>query len=192
MPLDFELIDKSIAHSKKQIELKDTTDSVDLFFVEDFLHPELLQKLVGTITSEPLEWKKVQYQEYQNRLEVTWLPDSVIEETHIVLESLTESIGNIWNGPRKFLGISIWQDQSPYSIRPHSDQSLIGYSLQVYLNTNDKNLSTQFQINDNIVGPKYQTNCGYLMNNDSKILHWMLQDIPKNFTRYSLYAIWKD
>jgi len=191
MPLDFNLIDKSITHSKERINLRMHTSSSDLFFVEDFLHSELIQKLVTSITTESFDWKTVQYQENLNRLEVTWLPDSVIEETHIVIESLTETIGNIWHHPRKFLGISIWQDKSPYKIQPHADQILIGYGLQIYLNSNPTNLSTQFQL-DETISPKYQTNCGYLMNNDSKILHWMSQDIPKDFTRYSLYAVWTD
>ena len=41
-----------------------------------------------------------------------------------------------------------------------------------------------------IICPEYVTNAGYLMNNQSKVKHWMNQSIPKNFNRYSLYATW--
>ena len=70
------------------------------------------------------------------------------------------------------------------------DHDLIKTSLQVYLNSTEKNLATQFEYNGEIICPDYVTNAGYLMNNKSKVKHWMKQSIPTHFTRYSLYATW--
>jgi len=168
------------------------TDCKDLYFFQNFLYPPLLSKLIEFVNSEELEWTVARLQETQQRREIAWLPDSIIEETHTVIENLTNTINDKLNIKQKFNGISIWKDWGSYKIERHSDQELIKTSLQVYLNSTKKNLATQFKCNGEIICPEYVTNAGYLMNNKSKVKHWMHQSIPKNFNRYSLYATWSD
>jgi len=190
--IDHNLIKAGTKHSKYILDITLPRDCEDLYFFRNFLYPPLLNKLVKFISMEELEWTVVPLQETQQRREVAWLPDSIIEETHTVIENLTNTINDKLNIKQKFNGISIWKDWGSYESGRHSDQELIKTSLQVYLNSTEKNLATQFEYNGEIISPDYVTNAGYLMNNKSKVKHWMKQSIPKNFNRYSLFATWTD
>ena len=192
--IDHNLIKAGTKHSNYVLDITLPGDCKDLYFFQNFLYPPLLNKLIEFVSSEELEWAVVRYLGIwpRGRREVTWLPDSVIEETHTVIENITNTINNKLNIKQEFNGISIWKDWGSYKSGRHSDQELIKTSLQVYLNSTEKNLATQFECNGEIICPKYVANAGYLLNNQSKVKHWMKQPIPKNFNRYSLFATWSD
>ena len=62
--------------------------------------------------------------------------------------------------------------------------------MQIYLNGDDSmDLGTRFQVNT-VVKIPYKTNHGYLMDNRQNIKHFYNGKSPKDYHRYSLYAIW--
>lgn len=192
MPLDFNLVEESIAYSLDKIKNKKSTASPHLFLLEDFIYPPLLEKLYQLITADQnLPWHTVAYQESSGRTAVSWLSDSAVEETHMVFDSLTQEINQITGDNLKFMGIDVWRDLFPYTIVKHSDQNLIRCAIQIYLNETTVDLATKFCYNNLTIAPPYKTNYGYLMDNQGKVAHWMTTAVPQDFARYSLYAIWK-
>jgi len=183
--IDHNLIKAGTKHSKHVLAMMAATDCKDLYFFQNFLYPPLLNKIREFVSSEDDVGPG-----WLGRREITWLPDSVIEETYTVIENLTNTINDKLNVKQKFNGISIWKDWGSFQARRHSDRETINTSLQVYLNSTETNLATQFECNGEIICPKYVANAGYLLNNQSKPIHWMKQPIPKNFNRYSLFATW--
>lgn len=191
MPLDHLLIEDSKIYSQVRLNNTVATASPDLQFVSDFIYPPLLDKLVNFINNDQLDWQDEIYQESKNRSKLNWIPDSVLEETHIVLDSLTDQLNKTYNKQTKFLGLSVWKDQQGYTIRPHTDQPLISISLQIYLSELANDLSTHFLYNGKVLGPEYVKNSGYIQNNVG-ITHFMVNPVPAGHVRYSLYAIWTD
>lgn len=192
MTIDQQLIEKSSNFSIDRFQERKSTECSYLYFLSDFLLTELLEKLTTYITNEDLPWEQVARQEYANRRSVSWIPDSVVEETHMVFESITPSIENLLQRNQKFDGISIWKDQYPYQIKPHADQREIGSAIQIYLNSCKDNVVTSFSWGDSVLKPKNRANCGYFIDNHGQVIHWLESPVPKDFIRYSLYAIWKN
>jgi len=191
MPLDFDLIDRSTEYSTKQIQNLINTECPYLFFLDSFIDPELLEKLLNFISTEELIWLPETNQEYQNRLKLNWVFDTVVEETHIVLENLTTELNLKFNRNNKFLGLSVWKDQEGYTIGKHNrDNTIIDLAIQLYLTDGDTNLGTTFEYNHSKLQTKYQKNHGYLIDNSIGVTHYMMTPVPKEHTRYSLYAIW--
>lgn len=192
MPIDQNLIELASAYSIDKLQHKTDTSCPYLCLLEDFLYPPLLEKLYNEITNnQNLPWQIIEYQKHRPRTSLSWLSDSVVEETHIVMESLTEEINRITGHNLKFNGISLWKDIESYTLEPHSDRDVIRAAIQIYLNEIDVDLSTKFCYNNKIISPVYRTNHGYFMDNEGAVQHWMATPVPKGFTRYSLYAIWK-
>jgi len=191
MPINFELVDNSIAHLKSRMDARISTNCPDLWFLEDFLYTPLKDKLWEFISGiDKQDWAIMPEQSALSRRYINWQPDTVIEETHMVLESATTYLESLLGQTLKFHGISIWRDEFPYCIGRHSDQPGIACALQIYINSMDANLATHFEYNLEILAPEYKTNSGYLMDNKSKIIHWVPERVPKAYTRYSLYATW--
>jgi hypothetical protein len=189
MPLDYTLIDASTKYSSDKLLSLGATHCPELFFLDNFLFPDLLDKLLDHITKEQLLWEKERNQENLNRVKLNWQYDTVIEETHIVMENLTNQVNNFFNCNHYFHGITIWKDQYPYALGRHCDNPDIGIALQVYLTGGIKELGTQFEYNDSVIQPVYQVNNGYIMNNNTRIPH-SVTTVSEGHTRYSLYAIW--
>jgi hypothetical protein len=191
MPINFELVNNSIAHLKSRMDARISTNCPDLWFLEDFLYVPLKDKLWEFISGiGKQEWSIMPEQSALSRRYINWQPDTVIEETHMVLESATRHLESLLDRSLKFHGISIWRDEFPYRIDKHSDQPGIACALQIYINSTDANLATHFEHGLEILAPEYKTNSGYLMDNKSKIIHWVPDRVPKSFIRYSLYATW--
>jgi len=191
MPLEFELIKKSIEYSLDKIKTMKQSDCPDLFFLNDFLYPLLMDKLVNFLTTTEIDWQVEIYQEQLNRLKINWIPDSVIEEIHIVLESLTPELNQKFNRNNKFFGITVWKDQEGYTIHKHDkDNSIIDIALQIYLSESLVNLGTSFEYNNEIIQVNYRKNHGYLYDNSRGVTHYMSIPVPKEHIRYSLYAMW--
>lgn len=198
MSLDFKLIEKSISYS---IDILETSKIIcpGLLHVTNFLHSDLLLKLQTFIFDDNLTWG---FHDYHNdyhrsintpalyRKKIDWIPDSVVEETHIVLDSLTDYLNRRFNKKNKFLGLSIYKDLSSLKLLMHTDNPVIDLSIQVYLNSNNQNLGTKFHLPQTIFQIPYKVNCGYLMDNNFKIIHSYDGFLDKNYYRYSLYAVW--
>lgn len=193
MPLDFNLLKKSIEYSTGRINACTATPTSHLFLVNDFLHKDLLEKILYCESVHSIKWETSQDNYNNSRQASVWQSDTVIEEINIVMEGLTESIKKLTNNHDLYFGSSyLWKDTKPYKIGRHSDRNLIKASIQIYLNHTDAvDLSTQFIYNQQIIKPTYKKNCGYISNNLAKVDHWMTNDIPENFERLSLYSFWK-
>lgn len=196
MTIDNNLIGKSKLHSYEKFIDKEFTSCPYLYLLNDFILPEFLDKLCLFLQDESLPWEKVgRYDHetvYLGRTKLNWIYDSVIEEAATVIESLTTEVSDVIGRPQKFLSVNIWRDQHPYQIKPHIDRNLIGSAMQIYLNTGLVDTSTHFVWKDQIIKPRNQRGSGYFMDNQGKLIHYLDNPVPKNFVRYSLYAIWQD
>ena len=189
--IDFELVEKATRFSLQQLETRVHTDCPKLFLLDSILHPELLTKLYDFISEYSDDnWASEINQEFKNRLKLNWVPESVIEETHMVIENLTDKINEIFNKQYKFLGITVWKDRYGYSISKHIDVDAIDVAMQVYLSPDSgQDYGTEFDYNNQTIIAKYKQNSGYLLGD--KIVHSMNKPVAAEDIRYSLYAIWQ-
>jgi hypothetical protein len=193
MSLDFKLIEKSTRHAINILDLSEIV-CPGLLHVSELLDPVLLVKLQDYIFNNKLVWERqedpIALSRYFGRKKINWVPDSVIEETHMVLDGLTDYVNQRFNKQNKFGGLSIWKDEHTYQVPLHTDDLRIDISMQIYLNgDNNMDLGTGFRL-DTVVKIPYKTNHGYLMDNRQKIPHFYNGKSPKDYYRYSLYAIW--
>lgn len=197
MPVDNTLINESTKYSIERLNKKTGTDCPYIFLLDDFLYSSLINKLYNYCISPDSEneWHDQEafgtIKKYKkNRKKINWVSDSVIEETHVILDNLTPYLNSEFKRNNKFLGLSLWKDISGFEIEKHIDNPQIDISLQIYLNSCTEYLGTKFEYNDNVLMTKYVSNSGYLMDNLGKVAHYFDDDIPDDFTRYSLYGIW--
>lgn len=190
MALDFDLIERSKLHASLKLATALGTDCPDLYLLDDFLYRPLLDKLVDYVTNNDLEWAVEEYQKSKNRQKIHWMSDTVIEETHIVLDSLTDLLNATFNRTDQFLGLTIWKDSAGYTIAPHCDRKIIDMAMQIYLSESDVDLATKFEYRGKLLGPKYRKNSGYLQDNSIGVNHFLHTPVPEAHIRYSLYAVW--
>ena len=193
MSLDFKLIEKSIQYALDSLKSSSIV-CPGLLYVSELLDPVLLVKLQDYISDDKLVWERQEdplaMSTYFGRKKINWIPDSVIEETHMVLDGLTDYLNQRFNKQNKFEGLSVWKDEHTYQVPLHTDDLRIDISMQIYLNGDDSmDLGTRFQVNT-VVKIPYKTNHGYLMDNRQNIKHFYNGKSPKDYHRYSLYAIW--
>jgi hypothetical protein len=130
MSIKFKLIKKSTEYSLDKLKNMTKSNCPDLFFLNDFLYPPLMDKLVDFLTTTDIDWQV--YQEQVHRLKLNWIPNSVIEEVHIVLENLTSELNQKFNRNNKFFGVSIWKDREGYTIEKHKDILITELKLRNY------------------------------------------------------------
>ena len=193
MSLDFKLIEKSIQYALDSLK-SSAIVCPGLLYVSELLDPVLLVKLQDYISDDKLVWERQEdplaMSKYFGRKKINWIPDSVIEETHMVLDGLTDYLNQRFNKQNKFEGLSVWKDEHTYQVPLHTDDLRIDISMQIYLNGDGSmDLGTRFQVNT-VVKIPYKTNHGYLMDNRQNIKHFYNGKSPKDYHRYSLYAIW--
>lgn len=185
------LIRLGTEYSQYKLQNRIVTPSSELWFLQDFIYPALLEKLFKFITtSVDLNWHLVKGQERRNRLEVSWEPESVVEEIHMVYDNLTADLNLIFARNLKFNGISIWKDGPGYMYGRHRDIDQISVAIQIYLTDGPDQLHTKFYHEDQILKSTYQKNYGYIMDNTNKLQHGIETPVPENYTRYSLYTSW--
>lgn len=191
MGLDFNLINQATKHALNSLENLEKTDCPAVFLVSNLINDELFDKLSVYIQETSL-WEKDDTTYRGNRLKLTWAPDTVIEELHIVLESVTSKMNDLFNRNNHFLGLTIWKDLETYTITPHTDNPIIDVSMQIYLTEGDSKLGTAFRYNKRVISARYQKNNGYIMDNQAKISHYLTKSVPAGHVRYSVYAIWSN
>lgn len=193
MALDFTLIEKATNYSIDQFNKKTLTDCPYIFTLNEFLYPELLEKLYKFLLSNnnwtgQEDYKNVGHRD--SRFKLNWESDTVIEEAHVVLENLTEVFNQFYNKNNKFLGINLWKDVTGFSLTTHIDNPDIDLAMQIYLNNGTDDLGTKFTYQNIIINSPYIKNHGYIMDNLGKVVHYFDSKIPLDYARYSLYAIW--
>lgn len=190
--IDQNLIELSSKHAEVKLLQGTPTSCPYLWTLEDFLPKELIVKLLDFVKQENLPWTKVIEQQYLNRQSISWLSDTVVEETRQIFDNLTSTVEKLIDSKQTFEGISIWHDQHPYQIPRHIDRSPISAAIQIYLSVGEVDTTTCFEWKNHIIKPKNAVNSGYFMNNKGKVVHYLANPVPEGFSRYSVYAIWKN
>lgn len=190
--LDFNLIEKSVLHIQN---VKPKEIIPGLYQIEDFLFPPLLKKLLSFISSNDIPWVSVddfaRGIKSSPRKKINWLSDSVIEETHKVLESYTPFINRFLNKNNIFEGISIWKDTAGFRIRPHTDNPVFDVALQLFLSDNPGiKKATTFYKDNTVYQLDHVQNTGYIIDNRRKIVHSFTEKIPNDDIRFSLHSVW--
>ena len=196
--IDINLISIAINKHKNCLEnFNKITDS--LYVVNDFFPLEVLTKLHEYIYNTK-DWNdqtvKLDSRPVFNksparkRSRLLFKHDTVLEETHIIVENFTSYLNNIFKKQLEFNGYEIWRDSAGYLIPTHSDNPDIAAAMQIFLSEHATNLGTVFNLQTPTRIP-YKINSGYLMNNEDKITHQMMTPVPDDHVRYSLYATWK-
>jgi len=188
--IDFDLVTRATEYSLRSLRERTQTCCPSLFMIESFLCPDLVSKLHEFISEYPdKNWVTEYGQSERNRMKLNWVPETVIEETHMVLENLTIAINEIFNRHDTFMGITVWKDREGYHIPKHVDNDAIDIALQLYLSPESGDFATEFLHNNEIIKAKYMQNSGYLLGD--KVIHSMTTPVSADHTRYSLYAIWR-
>lgn len=188
MPLDFRLIDESTSYSLERVREAKPSVCPYIYTLRNFLSQPLLTKLLNHLI-EYNAWDEIH--RHPGRKEIIWEADTVVEEVFMVMSSLTPAVNDLLlTNHNKFLGINLWKDSNPFTVPRHTDNPIIGTSIQIYLNSCDVDLTTKFLYGDTVINLDYISNSGYMMNNDFRAEHWMYESIPMDFKRYSLYATW--
>ena len=193
MAIDFALIDQATQYSIDQLAQKISTQCPYISILPNFIDPALLEKLYNYALVSDCWSKQEKYGSsfYEtNRFKINWEPDTVIEEVHTVFENLTDTFNQVYKKNYKFSGINLWKDSAGFHTIRHIDNPTIDLSIQIYLNDTDCDLGTKFEYANTTIKTPYLKNFGYIMNNDGKIIHYFDSEIPPEYTRYSLYAIW--
>jgi len=185
--IDQDLIKSGSQHLKNTL-VSLSSDHNGLILIDDVFTNQIIEKLLKFCVTNDA-WEKVPGQKYKDRGTISWCYDSIVEETHTILEGVTPEIVRLIQRDLVFTGVNLWKDTEGYTVERHTDNTVIQVSLQVYIQ-NLPTLSTIFEHDGNLVHTNPSTNSGYISDNSMSIPHWLSNAIPAKFTRYSLHAIW--
>lgn len=127
------------------------------------------------------------------RYKLSWQAESVIEELHEICQSQTMNIQKMFAKKiGDFRGIVIWRDHEGYSLDWHTDNPVIGTSLQVYMSGSADNPGTEFANKDSTCLVPFAVNSGYVVDQSSnnRPRHRVSGVVPPGSIRYSLFAMW--
>lgn len=126
------------------------------------------------------------------RRKIQWHGETVIEELHCAMESITPDVCAILKTDIKFLGIVLWQDYENYKIDWHSDNPILLATMQIYLAGSKTNPGTEFKISDNnFYTCNFVPNTGYFLNQThNRLEHHTTGSVPSDVSRYSLFGMW--
>mgnify|MGYP006090025467 CR=1 FL=1 len=187
--IDYDLVDSNVAHCLIQLEKKTTTGIDNLYCLCNFFTTDLIKKLLSYAESAQ-NWQKVELQENKNRLAVTWDPDTVVEECHMIFNQLSDYLNHEFKKKCQLTGIQLWKDLPGYHISSHVDNNRVIYSMQIYLSTGVDQLGTCFYDNNVTVEIPYQINSGYVTDAGQTISHGLPRQVSADHVRYSIYAVW--
>lgn len=192
--IDQHLIQSATEHAIQAID-NSTAVSPNFRLIENFLCSELELKLDNFIkTVDDSNWAPVPLQEKLPRRSINWIPDTVIEELHIVADNLTSRINQTFNTvDLKLQAIQLWQDSVGYYLPIHKDNPVIDVSLQVYLFDSPESVGTTIKLDTGTIDLPFKHNTGYLMFKESyeqRIPHGTTSVVPKGILRHSLYVTW--
>jgi len=189
--IDQDIIKLASAYSLTRLKSRCIIKPDSLYLLENFLDPALTSRVLNHLIKNNIDWQEEPKQYGSNRKKINWEFNTPIEELYNTINSLTDSINQIFNRNNKFLGITIWKDEAGYKIPKHTDNPVIDIAMQIYLTADPEiDAGTTFIVDNKNIKIPYKQNVGYLMDNTANIEHYMTGDIPDNHVRYSLYAIW--
>tara|TARA_B110000285_G_scaffold176811_1_gene198580 strand:+ start:1104 stop:1559 length:456 start_codon:yes stop_codon:yes gene_type:complete len=150
-----------------------------LIEVENFLPTDLVDELVDFSQQPDTPWELQEMQEELPRRKISWLLDSPVETVHNYFQSLP-MLSHL-----NFMGISLWDDDRDFWMHPHLDNDRVKVAVQIYL---DNRNSPGTQFGDRLI--RYGRNRGYIMYNNSDMLHGVPKQIPHE-GRLSVYALYE-
>ena len=195
MPLDYQLIKENIESVTDSLRISKSVDP-RLYTLRSPLTPAMMTKLtqyLNNMHDSPL-WQPetVQYNvpgDEIHRFKLQWDPETVFEELHEVCQSVTPVVREIHpNSFKDFKGIMIWRDHPGYDISWHTDNPIIGVSMQIYITGSVDCPGTEFRTTDGEISVPFISNSGYITQN--KLDHQISKRLSDNSIRYSLFAIW--
>lgn len=191
--IDQKLIEQASQHLARAIQDKHSTSCQDLFLITHVIDQLSLDKLqIYLSTVDENKWQNVQGTSNYRRQRISWDNDTIVEELHDAFALLTPQINDIFPACIKnFWGISIWKDSPGYTIGWHTDDPDIDTAMQVYLYTVPGNGTVFGSESDFLIVPS-EHNTGYLLEQqqNNRVPHRSERPVPKDITRYSLYAVW--
>jgi hypothetical protein len=169
--------------------IKPVDDANDLFEVQNFYPEELLSRFLSTDHLTQPYTKEAWQADWPRRRLVHDLDPIYNELGDYVTSQLTE-ISKTVNTELARCDTGFWLDDAGFRMSPHVDNAMVRIAMQVYLNENDITLGTVFYDNTLSVRyrPLYKINQGYLMINNPKQLHGMMDKVPADSYRISSYT----
>ena len=162
-----------------------------LSFIQNVLPLNCITKIENLLKSE-LSWKTVPYQEKLNRKMIDWIPESIVEEIHLVGDMLTRDIKEYYSIDNiELQAFQLWKDTPGYTLDLHQDNPVIDVAMQIYLDGNSDE-GTSFVIDKKEIKLPLKKNTGYLLwkkSNNERILHGTTKEISSG-ERITLYLTW--
>lgn len=84
--------------------------------------------------------------------------------------------------------VDIWFDYPGYQLEPHTDNSKIQLSLQIYLGQGNNPGTSLYELEKVIKEFNFKHNCGYSLLNNDKSMHGVQGDIDQQYLRKSFYV----
>jgi hypothetical protein len=191
--IDDNLIKNSVDHARCSIAEQKFLIPGILGAVQNMLHPDLRAKLNHFLKFSDCEWVPELKQEDLPRKKINWEPESVIEELHEIMTSLTPTVNALFpsESPLHFWGISLWKDTEGYYIHEHKDNTDLHSVIHVYLDSEGPCPGTVFQHAGSSIDINHVANTGYIYcNGRERLTHNISYTVPRGTVRYSLYAQW--
>lgn len=147
------------------------------FFGNGFTLPELKNK----------NFMKLELQEDLPRMRLDYT-DELMKRIRIFFmnTNITNALQNKFNTKLKFSSADLWIDQRGYALAPHTDDSRIKLSLQIYLSNDNKGTSLYDSVGNLQHTFPFIFNCGYSLFNGEHSYHGV-EEITNN-GRTSLYV----
>jgi hypothetical protein len=181
---------------------------VKLFLLKDFFTDHginYINAIIKKYINANEKWDPVTLQENLPRKVLNLTNDTPFIELHKDLkgDEFKNKLSKIFDKEIFSVGYKIWWDTEGYQIPLHYDNEKIIISAQIYLgDVRNLNIGTTFSYNDvHINGENnpngatpfltipYIKNTGYVFQNTDKILHGLLNEVPKGFNRFSFYMM---
>ena len=189
--IDQDLINKASQWAISAVNNCQSTQIDDLCMISNLLDAEIADKLKRYIVDGHGQWETMHA---KHRRAIHWHEDSVIEELHNVIDSLTPVLKQKFHHSElNFLGMQIWNDTAEHGMDWHTDNPIITVALQLYLfDQAPQDCGTTFKNQTHKIEFPYIHNHGYLINTNQPpgVLHKISKITPANVNRYLLYCVW--
>ena len=136
--------------------------------------------------SEP--WSRQEAQETWARRKIN--RNYSIDMLHNWIISNIKNFSTVTKLDLKFASTAMWLDEEDFKVTPHPDTDKIHVALQIFWSYNCVNLGTKFYHNATTIRYDfpYIINTGYLMINNPRQIHGMMNPVPKGTYRLSSYT----
>lgn len=159
----------------------------DLFRVERII-PRNIEIEILKIDWLSESWSKQESQETWARRKIN--RNYSIDMLHNWIISNINIFSTLTKLELKFVSTKMWLDEENFTVVPHTDTDKVHVALQIFWSLNDVNLGTKFyrQLTKIRYDFPYIINTGYLMINNPRQIHGMLNPVPKGTYRLSSYT----